>query len=188
MGNLRNSHPFKNPYILEKVISYLDIQETGSNYPTDLFNPNAAFSSDYYDTMQAEYDRRKALPRTSIEFTKSGPTIQPMLNSSLSNNPKSRWDKAAAPSSKPNLPPVAKPANEPSVIRKSGTTTIISAPAMSAAQKGSGNPKNNPKKANQPPKKQSEAPVASSNPYLDYIKEKKRQAELQREEDSKRQK
>ncbi len=49
--NLNNSNAFKNPAILEKLITFCNIVETGSNYPYELFDPSNLPKSDYYDAL-----------------------------------------------------------------------------------------------------------------------------------------
>ena len=49
--NLYGSHAFKNPDILEKIIQYMNIQEIGTNYPKNIFDPHTVHDEDYYDNL-----------------------------------------------------------------------------------------------------------------------------------------
>lgn len=40
---------FMNPSILEKVIDQYDIDEIGSNYPKDLYDPHGMDPSDFFE-------------------------------------------------------------------------------------------------------------------------------------------
>jgi hypothetical protein len=49
--NLVNSHAFKNPDILEKLVQYMGVVEIGTNYPKSLYDPSAVDDSDFYDNL-----------------------------------------------------------------------------------------------------------------------------------------
>jgi hypothetical protein len=40
---------FSNPQILDKVIDEYSLDEIGSNYPKDLYNPHGKDASDFYE-------------------------------------------------------------------------------------------------------------------------------------------
>jgi hypothetical protein len=48
---LKQSKAFKNPDILEKLITFCEINEIGSNYPKDIFDPMGFHPSDFYDEL-----------------------------------------------------------------------------------------------------------------------------------------
>jgi hypothetical protein len=76
------SHAFKNPDILEKLILFVEIDEIGSNYPKELFDPHGFDSSDYYDqiareqALTIEERELEKLNRTSVQFVKPTTTQQ----------------------------------------------------------------------------------------------------------------
>jgi len=60
--DLRDKKEFRNPGILELLMSMYNIKETGSNYPVDVFDPNGYDSRLYFDALrrqQADRERRK---------------------------------------------------------------------------------------------------------------------------------
>ncbi|CAK0889088.1 unnamed protein product [Prorocentrum cordatum] len=60
--HIQGSRDWSNPYILEQVIKVLEIDEYGSNYPKDVFDPAkvAEHPSDYYNAKECE---RPPLPK-----------------------------------------------------------------------------------------------------------------------------
>jgi hypothetical protein len=40
---------FSNPHILDKVIDEFSLDEIGSNYPRDMYNPHGKDPSDFYE-------------------------------------------------------------------------------------------------------------------------------------------
>jgi len=75
---LRESHAFKNPDILEKLISFCNIVEIGSNYPREVYDPfGFENSGDFYDELAKEqqlmYERREQerQSRAQLEFVKA---------------------------------------------------------------------------------------------------------------------
>merc|ERR1712060_849803 len=59
---IQGSRDWSNPYILERVIKVFELDEHGSNYPKDIFDPArvAEHPSDYYDAPECE---RPPLPK-----------------------------------------------------------------------------------------------------------------------------
>jgi hypothetical protein len=51
MTSLTSSKAFKNPDMLEKLISFCKIDEIGTNYPPALFNTKDFLPSDFYDEL-----------------------------------------------------------------------------------------------------------------------------------------
>jgi hypothetical protein len=49
--NLYQSKAFQNPDILEKLITFCDIIEIGSNYPKEVFDPLNIDENDFYDKL-----------------------------------------------------------------------------------------------------------------------------------------
>jgi len=73
---LKNNKQFRNPTIYSKLVQFCNINETGTNYPIELFNPAAYPKSSHYDTLAAEQDKalkayeKKRKERTTVEFAK----------------------------------------------------------------------------------------------------------------------
>ena len=63
-NNLKTKKDFGNPHLLSKVVDYFDIDEMGSNFPKDKFDPKA-----YPD--EAFYEKQKwaASPTTTTTTT-----------------------------------------------------------------------------------------------------------------------
>ena len=40
---------YSNPLILEKVVSYYDLDEIGTNYPKNIYNPHSMLPEDFYE-------------------------------------------------------------------------------------------------------------------------------------------
>lgn len=51
VNDIRYSKQYKNPDILEKLVEHCGVQEIGTNYPQDIFNPAAFQPSDYYEAI-----------------------------------------------------------------------------------------------------------------------------------------
>eukprot|EP01138_Halocafeteria_seosinensis_P012050 gb/GECG01012316.1/.p1 GENE.gb/GECG01012316.1/~~gb/GECG01012316.1/.p1 ORF type:complete len:269 (+),score=50.63 gb/GECG01012316.1/:1-807(+) len=80
--NLRSKKEFQNPYILDRVAEHFGLDgenEYASNYPTELFDPQAHGPEDYYDSIsyrqqiQEEFreTRKQMEPRSTISFAPS---------------------------------------------------------------------------------------------------------------------
>ncbi|XP_022094170.1 SAP30-binding protein-like [Acanthaster planci] len=74
LNQIQTRKDFRNPSIYEKLISYLRIDELGSNYPTDVFNPHGWDESSYYEALSkvqkedmAKREKEKK-ERTKVEF------------------------------------------------------------------------------------------------------------------------
>lgn len=84
---LRHSRGYRNPEFFRKMVEHLEIDEYGSSFPAEVFDPHGLPEEDYIDELQkqwnAEEERRKAVRQQTgrIEFTKSA--SQP----SLTHNP-----------------------------------------------------------------------------------------------------
>ncbi|PRP77780.1 regulator of chromosome condensation (RCC1)-like protein [Planoprotostelium fungivorum] len=69
--SMQLSHTFKNPYIMERVITELKVEDRGTNYPPHLYTTTKR-REDYYDAIAADQTaaaERAARNRTSISFT-----------------------------------------------------------------------------------------------------------------------
>lgn len=76
---LRSMKAFRNPSIYEKLIETMDIQETGSNCPPELYNPGLWGPDDYSDKLEearraadlAKQRARAAAARPEIQFERA---------------------------------------------------------------------------------------------------------------------
>ncbi|XP_006001741.1 SAP30-binding protein isoform X2 [Latimeria chalumnae] len=84
MNNIiQRKKEFRNPSIYEKLIQFCDIDELGTNYPKDMFDPHGWSEDSYYEALakaqKVEMDKleKAKKERTKIEFvtgTKKGTT------------------------------------------------------------------------------------------------------------------
>jgi hypothetical protein len=59
INDIRNSKAYKNPDILEKLVQHCGINEIGSNYPPELFDPLAFQPTDFYDSIGKVQKKKK---------------------------------------------------------------------------------------------------------------------------------
>lgn len=110
--NLKQSKAQKNPDILEKLVTYCDINEIGTNYPKELYDPSTLNEKDFYDEIpkqiheEIENRERERSNRTTIDFTRStsdststNQTTSSNTSSTTSAPPpgKSKWDVVEKP-------------------------------------------------------------------------------------------
>lgn len=90
---------FRNPSIYEKLVSFIGIDEHGTNFPRHLYDPTIWGPESYYDslakTQKEHHDKKEKekLKRAHVEFvtgTKKVPTTQDKPASN--NDKKSKWD------------------------------------------------------------------------------------------------
>uniref|UniRef100_A0A1A8QZB8 SAP30 binding protein n=1 Tax=Nothobranchius pienaari TaxID=704102 RepID=A0A1A8QZB8_9TELE len=150
-SHIQQKKEFRNPSIYEKLIQYCGIDELGTNYPKDMFDPHSWSEDSYYEALakaqKVEMDKleKAKKERTKIEFvtgTKKGanPSSTAASTSSSSNTTtttadaqkrKSKWDSAIPVTlSQPTV--ITTTATLPAVVSvtttASGTkTTVISA-------------------------------------------------------------
>lgn len=106
---IQKNKEFRNPSIYEKLISYIGIDEHGTNFPKKLYDPSIWGPESYYDELakkQREYHREKEkekAKKTQVEFinsTKKPTSTASSLASSISSSvpeKKSKWDQKAPP-------------------------------------------------------------------------------------------
>ncbi|XP_053710379.1 SAP30-binding protein [Synchiropus splendidus] len=148
-SHIQKKKEFRNPSIYEKLIQFCSIDELGTNYPKDMFDPHGWSEDSYYEGLakaqKVEMDKleKAKKERTKIEFvtgTKKG-TIASSTAASNTNNTtttstdaqkrKSKWDSAIPVTlAQPTL--ITTSGSLPAVVSvtttASGTkTTVISA-------------------------------------------------------------
>ncbi|GAM28541.1 hypothetical protein SAMD00019534_117170 [Acytostelium subglobosum LB1] len=96
---LRNSSAFNNPSILEKLISFCEIKENGSNLPLTYYNPNAYKPEEYYDQLeikQREMEERKERERQRQVDLAASIASQPKTSTTTTTAPHSQTSKKKA--------------------------------------------------------------------------------------------
>ncbi|XP_047465853.1 SAP30-binding protein [Mugil cephalus] len=148
-SHIQKKKEFRNPSIYEKLIQFCSIDELGTNYPKDMFDPHGWSEDSYYEALakaqKVEMDKleKAKKERTKIEFvtgTKKGtnPSSTAASNTSSTTTTatdaqkrKSKWDSAIPVTlAQPTL--LTTTATLPAVVSvtttASGTkTTVISA-------------------------------------------------------------
>eukprot|EP01105_Mastigella_eilhardi_P021102 TRINITY_DN507_c0_g1_i5.p1 TRINITY_DN507_c0_g1~~TRINITY_DN507_c0_g1_i5.p1 ORF type:complete len:320 (+),score=109.17 TRINITY_DN507_c0_g1_i5:31-960(+) len=171
-ASLRQSQAFNNPDILEKLIDFVGIDEIGSNYPTDIFNPHGFEECDFYDGLVRRHAEDEAAriaaarTRTTIEFQPETTTAAPA---------------AAAVSA----------AAAPTTADGSATATAAVAETRSATEAAAKPPSKWDQTGDGLPAADATAAVvtapSSVDSYADFVRNKKREAELAAESAAKRQ-
>uniref|UniRef100_A0A3Q4APD5 Uncharacterized protein n=1 Tax=Mola mola TaxID=94237 RepID=A0A3Q4APD5_MOLML len=146
-SHIQKKKEFRNPSIYEKLIQFCSIDELGTNYPKDMFDPHGWSEDSYYEALakaqKVEMDKleKAKKERTKIEFvtgTKKGTNPSSTAASTTSNTitttaqkRKSKWDSAIpATLAQPtiNTTTATLPAVVSVTTTASGTkTTVISA-------------------------------------------------------------
>uniref|UniRef100_A0A3P8U282 SAP30 binding protein n=1 Tax=Amphiprion percula TaxID=161767 RepID=A0A3P8U282_AMPPE len=150
-SHIQKKKEFRNPSIYEKLIQFCGIDELGTNYPKDMFDPHGWSEDSYYEALakaqKVEMDKleKAKKERTKIEFvtgTKKGTNPSSTAASTTSSTTttaatadaqkrKSKWDSAIPVTlAQPTL--ITTTATLPAVVSvtttASGTkTTVISA-------------------------------------------------------------
>ncbi|KAM9424677.1 LOW QUALITY PROTEIN: SAP30-binding protein [Pholidichthys leucotaenia] len=108
-SHIQKKKEFRNPSIYEKLIQFCDIDELGTNYPKDMFDPHGWSEDSYYEALakaqKVEMDKleKAKKERTKIEFvtgTKKGTNASSTAASTTSSTAtttatdkrKSKWD------------------------------------------------------------------------------------------------
>ncbi|XP_003217303.2 SAP30-binding protein [Anolis carolinensis] len=107
---IQRKKEFRNPSIYEKLIQFCAIDELGTNYPKDMFDPHGWSEDSYYEALakaqKVEMDKleKAKKERTKIEFvtgTKKGTTNAPSTTTTTASTAggdaqkrKSKWDSA----------------------------------------------------------------------------------------------
>ncbi|KAL6459421.1 hypothetical protein MHYP_G00328930 [Metynnis hypsauchen] len=111
-SHIQKKKEFRNPSIYEKLIQYCGIDELGTNYPKDMFDPHGWAEDSYYEALakaqkvEMEKLEKAKKERTKIEFvtgTKKGNTTNAATvttntttaaSSADAQKRKSKWDSA----------------------------------------------------------------------------------------------
>lgn len=95
---------FRNPSIYEKLISFCDINELGTNYPPEIYDPSTFGKESYYEELarvqKAEMDKLEKTKKETSVMVVTG-SKKPSAISDEEKKRKSKWDQPApAPSAK----------------------------------------------------------------------------------------
>lgn len=60
--HLRTQRGYKNPDFLQKMVEYLGVDEVGSNYPQQVFDPHALPPDDFYDKLAEQWQAEQVCP------------------------------------------------------------------------------------------------------------------------------
>ncbi|KAK1801439.1 hypothetical protein P4O66_022706 [Electrophorus voltai] len=108
-SHIQKKKEFRNPSIYEKLIQFCGIDELGTNYPKDMFDPHGWSEDSYYEALakaqkvEMEKLEKAKRERTKIEFvtgTKKGTTTNTAAAPTTSTSTaeaqkrKSKWDSA----------------------------------------------------------------------------------------------
>ncbi|XP_043940911.1 SAP30-binding protein [Protopterus annectens] len=147
---IQRKKEFRNPSIYEKLIQFCGIDELGTNYPKDMFDPHGWSEDSFYEALakaqKIEMDKmeKQKRERTKIEFvtgTKKGGTTTSTTSTSTTTasvttadaqKRKSKWDSAVPVTTISQPPILTTTATLPAVVTvttsASGSrTTVISA-------------------------------------------------------------
>ena len=122
---------FRNPSIYEKLIAYCGIDELGTNYPPELYNPHKWGPEAYYDELakkqKEEMDRKEKEKRekTKVEFV-TGTAKKSSNLETIEGRRKSKWDVAS--SSTTNVGTLISNSIKPSIV----TTSLLSSNSSSS--------------------------------------------------------
>lgn len=101
IGTIERRKDFRNPSIYEKLIAYCDIDEFGSNYPPELYDPHKYGPESYYeklnDKQKEEMDKYEKEKKDKIRVevvtaTVNRPKSVASSSSSDQKAKKSKWD------------------------------------------------------------------------------------------------
>uniref|UniRef100_A0A7S0P3J8 HCNGP-like protein n=1 Tax=Calcidiscus leptoporus TaxID=127549 RepID=A0A7S0P3J8_9EUKA len=74
--HIRTAKSFRNPNILENLVTFFNVRECGTNYPAALYDPHAFSKDEYYDRLEdlrRKWEERQARkPGEKLAFTSSG--------------------------------------------------------------------------------------------------------------------
>lgn len=104
---MQSRKSFRNPSIYEKLIAFSGIDEFGTNYPSEMYDPHKWGPTSYYEELREqqkqEMDRfeKEKRDRTKVEFV-TGTVKKPAPTTGSGDqqpkSKKSKWDSAPAPS------------------------------------------------------------------------------------------
>ncbi|XP_003743251.1 SAP30-binding protein [Galendromus occidentalis] len=85
LERIQRKKTFRNPSIYEKLLVHCDVDELGSNFPSEVFDPHAFRKEDYYD----ELSRRQTEAMHRLEKERKKPDQSSSTKTAIK---KSKWD------------------------------------------------------------------------------------------------
>ncbi|XP_025017214.1 SAP30-binding protein isoform X3 [Tetranychus urticae] len=114
-GSIESRKDFRNPSIYEKLIVFCDIDELGTNYPKDIYDPHCWGPEAYYDELarkqKEEMDKKEKerKDRTKVEFVTG---TAKRTHGENETRKKSKWDVSSSSTSSSStlttIPPAPK--------------------------------------------------------------------------------
>jgi len=115
LGSIQRKKTFRNPSIYEKLLVHCDIDELGSNFPSEIFDPHAFRKEDYYD----ELARKQTEAMHKLEKEKKKPES---TASAAALAKKSKWDQGGQAAANAAVRGVAAPGL---VTMPTGTKSVV---------------------------------------------------------------
>lgn len=90
--HIRHSKKFRNPCLLDKLVAYLGVQEFGTNYPPELYDPSAFGRDEHYDALEEarrEWEHKQSRKQgEKVDFRSAGsqPPAAPVAGVSAAVN------------------------------------------------------------------------------------------------------
>jgi hypothetical protein len=114
---IRNMKRFRNPCLLEKLVDFLKVQEFGTNYPPDLYDPTSFEEGEFYEKLEEtrrEWEARQARKQGErVEFRSAGAqqpsqppppaVVQPPPAAADPPKRKSKWDTGGSDAKVPRV-------------------------------------------------------------------------------------
>lgn len=105
---IRKAKSFRNPDILEKLVAFFEVRESGTNYPPRLYDPAEITKDDHFDRIEArrrEWEERQARrPGERVNFASAGKVELHAVSSqpAAGGKPrKSKWDSGGSAAPEP---------------------------------------------------------------------------------------
>ncbi|KAF6019598.1 hypothetical protein EB796_022071 [Bugula neritina] len=106
---IQKSKDFRNPSIYEKLLSHIGINDKGTNYPPELYDPSIWTKSSQYDELaklqNAEMEKRKSekKEKSKVEFVTSTKSAASSDTTEGAGAKRTKWDNAGQQAA---IPPV----------------------------------------------------------------------------------
>ena len=78
--HIRHSKKFRNPCLLDKLVAFLGVQEFGTNYPAELYDPSVFGAEQHYDALEEkrrEWEAKQSRKQGERVDFRSGGATQP---------------------------------------------------------------------------------------------------------------
>ncbi|KAI3740156.1 hypothetical protein L2E82_30578 [Cichorium intybus] len=167
-SEVRNRKEYRNPDFLTHAVTYQDIDEIGTCFSIDVFNPHGYHKSDFYDEIEAdlkrEAERKEQEKKKSqkIDFLSGGTQLQ-----------------SAVPIPTPKVVPIS------AVAAMASGTNPVPGPVDTGSREGRPNKKSKWDKVDAPAPVVSTANANAGSGYTAFAQQRRREAEERRSSDRK---